>query len=189
MTSTTPRALPAQRLLDAACDLFLKEGIRAVGIDRLLAQAQVARASLYQTYGSKDALVVAYVERCDATDRAAYLKAAARCAHPRDRVLLVFDLAIVAARKNNFRGCLYLNALTEFPGPDHPIRAVVASHRAWLTDTWTEDLAAIGEADPAELASQLLVLYDGGEAGCKVAYTAEPIKQARQIAALLLPTA
>ena len=63
---------PADRLLDTAATLFDREGIRAVGIERLIAEADVARASLYQAFGSKDGLVVAYVERTDRADRERY---------------------------------------------------------------------------------------------------------------------
>jgi AcrR family transcriptional regulator len=188
-TSIPDRALPAQRLLDAASTLFAKEGIRAVGIDRILSEAKVARASLYQVYGSKDALILAYLERQDDQDRAAYARAAARVEEPVDRVLLVFDLVAKFARRKGFRGCLYLNALTEFPDASHTVSAAVSRHRTWLVDLWTQGLSAAGLADPGPTVGQLVLLYDGGLAGCKVTRSVEPIMQAKGMAAEIVTQA
>ncbi len=99
------RRSPADRLLDTATSLFDREGIRAVGIERLIAQADVARASLYQAYGSKDALVVAYVERTDRTDRERYQRAVRGLTDdPAARIAAYFELASSSMRKRRFRG-------------------------------------------------------------------------------------
>jgi AcrR family transcriptional regulator len=189
MSTTRDRPLPAQRLLDAASTLFAREGIRAVGIERIIGEAKVARASLYQNYGSKDALIVAYLRRQDEQDRAGYQRASTGISDPHERALLVFDLAAKAARRRRFRGCLYLNAATEFPDPEHPVNAAVRDHRRWLEDLWT---SALGECDvpsPAPVVSRLVVLYDGGLAGSKVSKTTDPILFARDMAADLLTAA
>jgi AcrR family transcriptional regulator len=86
-----------------------------VGVDQILREAAVAKASLYSTYGSKDALVIAYLADLDQRDRNRWLLAAADVADPLARVLLFFDLAIAGAPARGFRGCLYANAATEFP--------------------------------------------------------------------------
>ncbi|WP_063630055.1 TetR/AcrR family transcriptional regulator [Nocardia sp. BMG51109] len=189
MPTTHDRALPAERLLDAASDLFAREGIRAVGVDRILQQAKVARASLYQTYGSKDALIEAYLRRQDDHDRATYRRTAARTPDPAQRILLVFDLAAKAARRRDFRGCLYLNAATEFPDARHPVRSVVRDHRAWLDALWTAALTELGIPDPAARAAELAVLYDGGLAGSKATRSVAPILLAKDMAAAVLRTA
>lgn len=186
MTVASDRRPPAQRLLDTAGELFAAEGIRAVGIDRLLAASGVAKASMYQSFGSKDALVVAYLARQHAEDREALETAAATRAEPRDRVLLPFDLAADRAHRRDFRGCLYLNAATEFPGPDSPVAAVVAEHRAWLAAYSRAALVDAGRRDPEALAARWTVLYDGGLAGSKAARTSAPIRVARAMAEELL---
>lgn len=180
------RPLPADRLLTAATALFAQEGIRAVGIDRIIEEASVAKASLYQHYGSKDALVAAYLRAQDERDRAAYRRAVADVGDPVERILIIFDLAARAAAERGFRGCLYLNALTEFPNQDHPAVEVVRTHRDWLVRLWTEALTELGVPDPAGLTARLVVLYDGGLTGSKVAYTPEPIMLARQMAVSLI---
>jgi AcrR family transcriptional regulator len=179
-------ASPAQRLLDAASALFAKEGIRAVGIERILSEADVARASLYQHFGSKDALVAAYLDGRHETALAAHTRAAVRLADPADRILVPFDLAAKDVKRRGFRGCLFLNALTEFPESRHPVRAAVDRHRDWLAGVWQDELTAAGAADPEGAAAQLQLLYDGGLAGCKSARSAEPVLLARQMAAEVL---
>jgi AcrR family transcriptional regulator len=182
MPTSKSGASPAQRLLDTASVLFAREGIRAVGVDRILSEADVARASLYQTYGSKDALVAAYLERQDDTIRAGQARALARLTDPVDRVLVPFDLAAKDVRRRGYRGCLFLNALTEFPEARHPVRGVVERHREWLADLWRRELTAAGADDPDATAAQLVLLYDGGLAGCKSARSAEPVRRARRMA-------
>ncbi|MCX9192367.1 TetR family transcriptional regulator [Carbonactinospora thermoautotrophica] len=180
---------PAERLLQTAATLFTREGIRAVGIDRLVAEAKVARASLYQNFGSKDALIAAYLQRQDELDRAAYQRATRRCDSAVGRVLALFDLAEAAARRRQYPGCLYLNAVTEFPDPKHPVSVAVRSHRQWLRDLLTTELTRAGAADPAALAEQIHLLYDGGLAGSKLSRSPEPIRLAKQMAANMIARA
>ncbi|WP_062213573.1 TetR/AcrR family transcriptional regulator [Streptomyces sp. NBRC 109706] len=180
VTRRPDRGLPAERLMAAAERLFLLEGIRAVGIERLIAEAEVARASLYHAYGSKDGLVVAYLDRRDALDRAAWSSAADRVEGPVARLLTLFDLAERGAPGRGYRGCLYLNAATEFPDPDHPVARSVARHRAWLRTMLTDELTAAGVPDPAGRAAVVELLYDGALAGSKFSGSTAPIVLARE---------
>jgi AcrR family transcriptional regulator len=188
-TSTEPsassrsRPSPAQRLLETATALFTQYGIRAVGIDRVLAEAGVARASLYSSYGSKDALVQAYLEHIDRRDRARWQDAVADLADPADRVLAFFDLALASAPGKGFRGCQYANAATEFP--DRALAPVVA-HRAWLRDTLTDLLTECGVDEPRALARRIQLIYDGALAGSKFEHSLEPLRLGRALAAGLL---
>ncbi|GEL26636.1 hypothetical protein PSU4_55900 [Pseudonocardia sulfidoxydans NBRC 16205] len=193
---TPRRPLPAERLLEAAGALFDREGIRAVGVDRLVAEADVARASLYQNFGSKDALVLAWLSKQDEVDRAGYdraLRAAARSADgpadPMTRIRTFFDLAVAATRRRHYRGCLYVNALTEFPDRDHSVHMVVAEHRRWMREEIADAAAMAGAADPAEVARSVQLLYDGGLVGAKTARSVEPIRRAEQLAAELVEAA
>jgi len=191
-TSTEPAAAPAahrgkpspaQRLLDTATTLFAQHGIRAVGIDRVLADAGVARASLYSSYGSKDALVLAYLEHIDRRDRARWAAAVADLADPADRVLAFFDLALASAPGKGFRGCQYANAATEFP---EEALAPVVAHREWLRDTLADLLTEGGVAEPRALAQRLQLIYDGALAGSKLEHSLEPLRLGRALAAGLL---
>lgn len=181
------RPLPADRLLDTAAALFDREGIRAVGIERLIAEADVARASLYQAFGSKDALVVAYVERADRTDRERYARAVRALAEdPRERIAAFFRLAAAGIRRRRFRGCLYINAATEFPDPDHPVHDAVAAHRDWQRAELVRAARQAGAADPERLGTRLQLLYDGALVGAKTLRDTGPIEEAAALAAELL---
>jgi AcrR family transcriptional regulator len=173
-------ARPADRLLRTAAKLFASQGIRAVGIDQILREAGVAKASLYSTYGSKDALVLAYLSDLDQADRNRWQQAAADLADEVDKVLLFFDLAARAATARDFRGCLYANAATEFPGVEFE---PVVAHRRWLVETLAGLLAAAGVSDPDEMAGQIQLLYDGALVGSKISRSTHPITQARAWAA------
>jgi AcrR family transcriptional regulator len=186
MGSNRNGSTPAERLIQTAAELFAREGIRAVGVDRLIAEAQVARASLYQSFGSKDALITAYLDRQHETDRAVYERATARIDDPVERVLVLFDLAETASRRSRYRGCPFLNATTEFPDHHHPVSKVVLKRRQWLLDRLLAALRNAGVDDPRALAEQLQLLYDGGLAGSKVNRSGEPIRLAKQMAEELI---
>ncbi|MET7770519.1 helix-turn-helix domain-containing protein [Nocardia sp. NPDC005366] len=177
------RPSPAQRLLDTAATLFAQHGIRAVGIDRVLAEAGVARASMYSSYGSKDSLVLAYLEDLDRRDRARWSEAVAAVPDPADRILTFFDLALASAPGKGFRGCQYANAATEFP--DQELAPVIA-HREWLRRILTELLAECGIAGPEALARRIQLVYDGALAGSKLEHSTEPLRLGRVITAELL---
>ncbi|MEV0105029.1 helix-turn-helix domain-containing protein [Nocardia sp. NPDC050799] len=178
------RPAPAQRLLDTATTLFARYGIRAVGIDRILAESGVARASLYSSYGSKDALVIAYLDHLDHRDRTRWNEATAEITDPGEKILTFFDLALASAPSRGFRGCQYANAATEFPEETLP---PVIAHRRWMLDTLTELLRARGATEAAGLARRIQLIYDGALAGSKFEHTVEPLRLGRTIAAELVP--
>ncbi|MEV0669220.1 TetR/AcrR family transcriptional regulator [Mycobacterium sp. NPDC050441] len=174
-TGTVP---PAQRLLSTAAELFASQGIRAVGIDQILREAGVAKASLYSSYGSKDALVLAYLTDLDHADRNRWEQAVAELDDPVRRILAFFDLASGSATRRNYRGCLYANAATEYPGVElEPVRA----HREWLRATLTALLEQAGVNSPAVLARHIQLLYDGALLGSKLERSTGPITVARAL--------
>lgn len=173
-------APPAQRLLETATELFAAQDIREVGIDRILAEAGVAKASLYSLYGSKEALVLAYLAALDQADRKRYHGAAARLDDPIEQILLFFDLAAAAAKKRRYRGCLYVNAAGAYAGTE--LEPVVA-HRRWMHATLAGLLAQAGVTDAQDRAGDLQLLYDGALVGSKVERSVAPIVRARKLAA------
>ncbi|MDT5213490.1 MAG: hypothetical protein QOK18_1729 [Mycobacterium sp.] len=153
-----------------------------MGVDQILREAAVAKASLYSTYGSKDALVIAYLADLDQRDRNRWVLAAADVADPLARVLLFFDLAIAGAPARGFRGCLYANAATEFPDTEFaPVRA----HRQWMHATLAAQFTDGGPkaaADPSvDLAHQVQLIYDGALVGSKIERSVEPLRRARAL--------
>lgn len=169
---------PAQRLLDTAAELFGSQGIRAVGIDQILREAGVAKASLYSTYGSKDALVITYLTDLDHADRNRWEQAVAGVHDPVRRILTFFDLAVGSATRRDYRGCLYANAATEYPGVElEPVRA----HRKWLRATLTSLLKQASVDSPTALARNIQLLYDGALLGSKLERSTKPITAARTL--------
>jgi AcrR family transcriptional regulator len=177
-------ARPRDRILITATELFRKEGIAAVGVNRIINEADVAPMTLYRQFGSKDGLVAAALEHwgtqwlhflADALDR--------RGDDPRARFDGLWDALEEWAAADGFRGSFIANGATELRSePDHPAHAVVAAHRQGLRQL-LEDLAkADGASDPAVLAAQLQVLVDGAIAAAAVDRDPAAARGARELA-------
>lgn len=174
---------PAQRLLNTASKLFAAQGIRAVGIDQILRESGVAKASLYSSYGSKDALVIAYLNELDQADRKRWDARTADIGDPTDRALAFFDLAAGAARSRGFRGCLYANAATEFPDD---ILEPVRTHRVWVRTQLTTLLGQAGVRQASATARRVQLIYDGALTASKLERSSAPITLGRAMAAQLI---
>lgn len=158
-TAVRRRESPARRrVLDAASSLFYAEGIHAVGIDRVIAEAAVAKATFYAHFPSKDDLVRAYLQEQDEEIRRRTIPGGATY---EDEILSVFDVIGDYACGPGFRGCAFINAAAEYPEPAHPVRQVVAAHRAWFHGVLRDLLAAAGHPDADRTATMLVLLRDG----------------------------
>jgi AcrR family transcriptional regulator len=155
------------RLLDAADRLFYQEGVRAVGIDRVLAEADAAKASLYQHFGCKDQLVASYLARRTEYARAS-IEAYLADTPPSQRALRFFDWVVGWAESNEFRGCPLQHTVTELTDAAHPARAIAHGQREWFTERLLEWTMAAGVKDAKATARALLVLFDGAVAGSEV---------------------
>jgi AcrR family transcriptional regulator len=172
-------ARPADRLLAAATDLFGKYGIRAVGVDRILREADCAKASLYSAYGSKDALVIAYLTELDLADRNRFAQAIEGVTDPIAKALTFFDLAHTKGLRHDFPGCLYASAASEFPGVRFE---PIDDHRQWVRATLSGLIKAAGIRRSAPLARHIQLLYDGALMASKVEQSVEPIRFGRGLA-------
>jgi AcrR family transcriptional regulator len=187
-TRTPDRLSARERLLAAADELFYEEGIHTVGIDRIIERAGVAKASLYNTFGSKDELVRAYLQGRHAARQERVARFIARSDTPRERVLGVFDALAAFAAESGFRGCAFINASAE-SRPGGPVEEVSDQTRAWTRDVFTGLAKAAGVPDPAGLAAQLVLLYDGAIVGAQMDRTLVTVVAARAAAATLLDAA
>jgi AcrR family transcriptional regulator len=161
--AVSSRALPSarERLLAAADELFYAEGVQSVGIERVLERAGVAKASLYNLFGNKEGLVLAYLQaRHDgATER--LMAEVDRHRDPRRRILALFDAQAQVFAQPGFRGCAFASALSEAPLRG-PVAQAAADFRAWVRNLLNTLTREAGAADHLELARQLNLLYDGG---------------------------
>jgi AcrR family transcriptional regulator len=155
------------RLLDAADRLFYREGVGAVGIDRVLAEADAAKASLYQHFGSKDQLVASYLER-RTVDARANIEGYLAGTPPSQRALRFFDWVVEWAESEDFRGCPLQHTVSELTDRAHPARAVAHGQREWFAERFREWTLAAGVKDPKATARALMVLFDGAVAGSEV---------------------
>ena len=189
MTSTTARRPSARdRLLDAADELFYEEGIHIVGIDRVIEKAGVAKASLYSTFGSKDELVRAYLTRRHERRRARITERLAAYSTPRDRLLGVFDALGDLFAEPGYHGCAFANATAE-SRPGSVAEQATQEYRAWTRSLLTGLARDAGAADPAALAGQLHLLYDGASWSARIDHDLAAATRARAAAAALLDAA
>ncbi len=163
MTSTAQKsALPAvrERLLDAADRLFYQEGIRAVGIDRVLEEAGAAKASLYSHFGCKDDLVAAYLHRRVLSARAS-MNAFVSGIPEAERAYRIFDWILAWAETSEFRGCPMQHVVNELPDPSHQARIIASDQRQYMLSQFTTWSIAAGASDVDRTAGALMVLFDG----------------------------
>jgi AcrR family transcriptional regulator len=155
-----------QRILATAGELFYRDGIRAVGIDMVLAESGVAKASLYRVFPSKDALIAAFVTERDQIFWARWDALAAQFASDDPRGFLKALLLGMAERigKPDFRGCPFLNVATEFPDAAHPGHIVARANKDEMRSRLVEVCARLGVIDPHRTAGQLLLLINGAYA-------------------------
>jgi AcrR family transcriptional regulator len=160
-TMLTPR--PARdRILDTAFRLFYAHGPRGVGVDTVIAESKVAKATLYKHFRRKDDLVLAYLDKVDQT-WFGQLRAAARAAgdDPREQLVGMFDALVNACRREGFHGCAFINTAAETTSGSE-VHARAVEHKA-VVRAWVADLALrAGARDPQMLARQLTLLVDGG---------------------------
>jgi AcrR family transcriptional regulator len=182
----TRRRPGAERLLEAASELFYREGIGAVGVDTVSERASVSKRTLYNRFGGKDGLVVEYLRRRDERWRA-YLRGVTEgVVEPRERLLAVFGAYGEWLAGGDFRGCPFANAAAEIPDPDHPARVVARRHKDGVREHLTVLAEDAGFDEPQALAERLLILLEGATATAAMRRSAEPLEVARSVALELL---
>lgn len=151
-----------EQLVESAARLFGRHGYHATGIDRILAEAGVAKMTLYKHFGSKDELILAALRTRDQWFRNHVARELARRTDdPAERLILVFDVIDEWCNGPEFNGCMFVNAAAEFSDPEDPIHAAAAEHKRLFTAYLREQADAAGARDPAALAERLALLIEG----------------------------
>jgi AcrR family transcriptional regulator len=182
MSRWPPKASMQDRILKTADRLFYGKGIRAIGVDAIADAVGISKRTLYNHFPSKDALVVAYLSRrfrpFDASDL-----------DPREQILDVFDRLETAFAGKGYRGCPFVNAVTELGEPKHPANKIAIDfkeqRRIWFRDL----LVRLDVPDPDALATHLALLVDGAIAGALVRGDPAVARAARDAARVLLGAA
>ena len=154
-----------QRILDTADRLFYDEGIRAVGIDRLIAASKVTKATFYKHYGSKDRLIVDYVAYRHLQISELLDEVAQSTDDPLEMLRGVAEVQVRFLSAPGFRGCPFLNAAAEFTDASHPVRRAVEDHREWFHEIIETLLRQIGHPLPGDAADDLMLARDGAMSG------------------------
>ena len=179
----------ATRVLDAASRLFYERGIHAVGVDTIAEAAGVTKKTLYDRFGSKEALVVSYLQHRDARWRIHLAEHLSRVPTPgTDRILAVFDAAIAWSDENSPKGCSAINARAEIgDGHDgHPVFPEVARQKTWLLALFAELCQEAGASDADLMSEAMMLLYEGAIVTVGMETFAEPFAVARRLARMLL---
>ncbi|WP_455903834.1 TetR/AcrR family transcriptional regulator [Microbacterium sp.] len=179
MKTTTPTPAPAKtptptpkrpsaartRLIDSATRLFYEEGIHAVGVDRIIDEAAVTRATLYNQFGGKENLVLAYLRNEDEMLRALFAQAGAEVTNPAQLVDAVIEGIAADIRLRHTRGCPFINAAAEYPDADGAVRRLIDEHREWFRSTLQAVAEQAGLESPADVAASLVLLRDAALVG------------------------
>ncbi|MEO3810313.1 TetR/AcrR family transcriptional regulator [Sphaerisporangium sp. B11E5] len=188
MPRTAVKPSARERILAAANELFYREGVQTVGIDRIIEHAGVAKASLYNTFGSKDELVRAYLESRHANVSERVTRALTRFRTPRERLLGVFDAQGELFTEPTYNGCAFVTASAE-AALGSSARQAAEKYRGWVRGLFTRLAEEAGAADPDDLARRLHLLYDGASLSARMDRDPSASTTARAAAAVLLDEA
>ncbi|MFE1313162.1 MULTISPECIES: TetR/AcrR family transcriptional regulator [unclassified Streptomyces] len=161
--ATTDKASPRDRLLDAADQLFYRDGV-SIGVEALCRTAGVSKRSMYQLFESKDEMLAASLERRLPRYQAQLAPADPVAGTPRERILYVFEQVENASTAPDYCGCPYLAVLVELKDPEHPASQVARAAKERLTETFRTQAEEGGARDPELLARQLMLIFDGASA-------------------------
>lgn len=163
MATSTDKASPRDRLLDAAMDLFYRDGV-SIGVEALCRAAGVSKRSMYQLFGGKDEVLAESLRRRAPAYRRTFGLDEAEARPPRERILYVFEQLERASAAEGYQGCPFLSVLVELKDPAHPARTVALRAKNSLTDVFRAEAERGGARDPELLARQLTLVFDGASA-------------------------
>jgi AcrR family transcriptional regulator len=157
----TPSA--RQRILDSAYELFARRGVRGVGIDEVIENAQVAKATLYRHFSSKDELVLAFLQQREQLWTKDWVEAEARRrgSTPEEQLLAIFDLFHEWFQKSDFEGCSFINTLLEMNDPENPLGRASAVHLENIRSILRTMAEETGLRDPEQFAHSWHILMKG----------------------------
>ena len=187
--TSTERTSPRDKLLAAANELFYEEGVHTVGIDRIIEHAGVSKGSLYNTFGSKDELIRAYlVAQHERTMERMTRELATRFDNARDRLIGVFEIQAMSFTEPGFKGCAFVSASAEST-PGSMVDAAADEYRTWLRALFLGLAREAGAKDPEALAQRLVVLYDGAGISAWMDHDPGVADTSRSIAEMLVDAA
>jgi AcrR family transcriptional regulator len=163
--SPAGRSEPRERLLATAAELFYRDGIHSVGVDRIVETATVTRATFYRHFPGKEDLVRAYLQSEDEQLRTLFAAGAEAADSPETMLEAIIQGIAADVVHNHVRGCPFINAAAEYPDPESPVRKAIQSHRDWFHGTLLAAFEAAGADDAPQRARALVLLRDAALVG------------------------
>jgi AcrR family transcriptional regulator len=176
-----------ERILETAYDLFSRNGTRAVGVDRIIAEAGAAKMTLYRNFDSKDALIVAFLAEREERWTRGWLQAEVerRAITPAGRLLAIFDVFGEWFALPDFEGCSFINVMLELTDREQPGRIASVHHLSVIREFLAGLAAEAGVSDPEAFAHQWHILMKGSIVAAAEG-DAQAAARAQEIGALLL---
>ncbi|NEA37311.1 TetR/AcrR family transcriptional regulator [Streptomyces sp. SID13031] len=174
-----------ERLLAAADELFYSEGVQTVGVDRIAKRAGASKKSLYTVFGSKEALVLAYLGARRTAIEAAITQGLSRFGTPRERLLGIFEVQGDVFATPGYNGCPFLAASAE-AAPGSLVERAHADYRTWVRALFTELAAEAGVPDHETVGRELHLLYDAASVAASADHDPSAATVARTAAAAIL---
>ena len=177
------RAEKREHLIDVATEMFNRLGYHAVGIDQIIAEAGIAKTTLYRHFNSKEELIVAVLKRLDARYREKMRQAVDTLARePKQKLLASFDFLEDWFKDTTFYGCPFVSAAGEYNKPSSPVFQEVMMHKR-LVLAYFEELARAAELDePIQIAEEINLLHEGAISVAQVNGDPDTARKAKAVA-------
>jgi len=175
--------------MDTVTRLFYEQGFQATGINQIIEQSEVAKASLYEHFPSKEAILQAYLE--DATTRwQSEFEEFSKGRAGEKKILALFDFRKLLAIRRGFKGCTFIRVVYELPNLDEASLAAVRRYKEYIRNMLKENIALLpvkrSSREVEDLAEMVITLYEGCGVQSSLERGARPIDSARKIAQKLL---
>jgi len=190
MSGTYGSAVKRQHIVETAYELFKRDGFHATGIDRIIAEANVAKMTMYRHFPSKDELIVEVLGYRARNFDQQLDRFVARADTPRSKIAAILDWYDGWFRSSDFHGCLFAHALAEFGAASHPVFQAVSEQKAGLKQRLYRILEEAMSPEQAEGASSaLLMLIEGATLMAQLGQGETAIREARKaVASLVAPS-
>jgi AcrR family transcriptional regulator len=167
-TPSVPPVHARIRILATADALFYAEGVHTVGVDRIIGEAHVTKATFYKYYRSKDALIVAYLQGRDKVVRDVVAELQSRFDTPEQCLRGLLAEVSNQVMRDGFRGCPFINAAAQFADPRHPVRHAILAHREWYATAVENLFRGMGHVRPGDAADEFFLARDGAFASASL---------------------
>jgi AcrR family transcriptional regulator len=168
-----------ERIIGTASRLFYLQGYNSTGINQVIKEADVAKASLYQHFTSKEDLLVEYLKRAAQATEEGLNAAVSKARSPRAKALAMFEFLAETIAQPAYNGCNFLNVASEIPKNNTKIKTLIRKQKDSIRNMFADILKP---ANKQQLADELYILFDAALIASKVHGSAWPVKSAKKIA-------